>query len=1049
MSLYIFALGIKAANGLVKSTINTANAFSDEGTEVSIINILGKNGGFDFLDPAFKLNENVNRYSLDAMSETYGDSLKNESFHTEMQQFLKAEFHQGHKKVLESLNEQLTENDLIIFSHPLAMILFAKANPTTKAKTVIQVHGNYIEEVDNMELLRGYVDYVDYIQTVSLYMRNDLIQFLNVPAEKVICIYNITRPISLNKKLTPYLKRISIVGSIQERKNQLDAVKMLELIQDRNVILQIYGKPLKKEYMERIEFYIKSNNLKDRVVFYGLSSEEDIYSNSDVIVMTSEHEGYPYIFFESAIYGIPIVSYDFKYGAKEFTCDNQNGCLVPMFDYQKMAEVVNTLLTNEEEYKQVAQFNLENFNKKYNEKSILADYHKLFKNINRKLVLNEKEINQVISIDNLKSTSSIVEVYEPWSGKNKDVEAFNVSFDINVDVSSACFFYTFHKSNFAINLVEATRSSDLLSRFMPCGTHVSLKIPKVNRLSLDMPMSKFDIYMQYNNQTYYVAAIQKAEACQPKSSDKYPMLTGYSRLNFEWRDKMFIKDIPHILRIDGFFIGYPDFDAIKSIKDECNEELGFSTRTLKFYGKDLLVFKLASGLYKKLHILMNSGKSFILDFSQYSYKSVFDKLLELEKRYNLYDVKVANSYIWELIRVPVFEHILEATGVLDKHFSKPSTISNVYFGDYSIENLPKKNILLFEFPRKKSVDYKTLAFKQEFKSECNILEYPQKDGYIDAYNDENVYPIKDFLDYCDDNNIEISYSSEDKSIIRWFKRIFIEAFGLDIEFSQFIHARLIKFTREFNYFNKFFSTSSYKEVVIPSAYWSAGIIAAARKNNIITSDIQYALISPYHPSFAFHTNARAYGTDRVYLWSKYWIIKETTYNKSFVLESNYFKEKIKQLNLNTNLESEFDVVFISQGRIGKRIFDFALDFAKSNPRLTLAFCPHPDELVEKYPRFQEVSKYTNLVLNTKYDSLVIINKSKSVVGVYSTALIEALALGKRVYSFTISGHEVMKREVEKGYIEYVSNAKDLLEKIESASENNKNLAKELFNIEEF
>ncbi|TNH02732.1 glycosyltransferase family 4 protein, partial [Pasteurellaceae bacterium Phil11] len=301
--VYIFALGIKAANGLVKSTINTANAFSNSGTNVSIINILGKNGGFDFLDPAFPLSDSVLRYSLDALSEIYSSSeLHNLEFHVENQQFLKAVYNGAHAKALQDINANLTENDLIIFSHPLAMVLFAKANKKTKAKTLIQVHGNYIEEVDNLALLRDYVDYVDYIQTVSKYMRDDLIELLGVNQDKVVCIYNITHPIALSKNKEKLLKRISIIGSIQKRKNQLDAVRMLSLIQDRNVILQIYGNALKKEYLDLLNFHINNYGLADRVIFKGLSSEKDIYENTDVAIMTSEHEGFGYIFLEAALY---------------------------------------------------------------------------------------------------------------------------------------------------------------------------------------------------------------------------------------------------------------------------------------------------------------------------------------------------------------------------------------------------------------------------------------------------------------------------------------------------------------------------------------------------------------------------------------------------------------------------------------------------------------------------------------------------------------------------------------------------------------------------
>lgn len=235
--------------------------------------------------------------------------------------------------------------------------------------------------------------------------------------------------------------------------------------------------------------------------------------------------------------------------------------------------------------------------------------------------------------------------------------------------------------------------------------------------------------------------------------------------------------------------------------------------------------------------------------------------------------------------------------------------------------------------------------------------------------------------------------------------------------------------------------------MIPSAYWSAGIVAAAKNNNILASDIQYALISKYHPSFSFPAvTTRAYGADRVYLWSKYWNIKETPYNKSIFPISNYFKEKIKNLNLSNSSKNKYSTIFISQSRVGRKIFNFAIEFAKQNPKISVAFAPHPDESIDLYPRFNEIFKYKNMTLVSDKETIEVINESVNVVGSYSTSLIEALALGKRVYSLTIGGHEILEREVEKGYIKYISSIKELSDLVSQNKIGNENLVSTLSEV---
>lgn len=1048
MSVYIFALGIKSANGLVKSTINTANALSDRGIDVTIINVIGKNGGFEFLDPSFPLNSQVNRFSLDAMSLEYeSPNLNKEILHIESQEYLKATYTGAHKKVLQKLNEKLTCNDLIIFSHPLAMVVFSKANPQTSAKTIIQVHGNYSEEVDNLNLLKGYLDYVDYIQTVSKYMRDDLIKILNLNPESVICIYNITRPIKNLIRKKDKLKRISIIGSIQDRKNQLDAIRMLSTIEDRNIVLQIYGNTLRKEYRALLDFHIKNYGLTDRVLFKGIASERDIYENTDIAIMPSKHEGFGYIFLECALYGIPVVAYDFKYGAKEFSQNNKNGCLVDMGDYKTLAKNVQLFLNDINKYEEVVSINREFFINEYNENSIIELYLSLFENKNNELNWSNNHDRNAVKISNLKLKDVSEKVFEPWNNNLNEMDFYQISFEVTGDIKNAEFYYVYKKSKFPIQKIAAQpRKYGFIKKLANINNNkeevVKLNIPKVNRISMGKLLNNFDVILKKDSYEESIASIR--DSSLKSSNIKDNMVESYL-------GSFSIKDIPHILKPNGLYIRYPSLDAICLIENERGEPLEFVTQVMKYYGKEYVFFKLKTGLYENIKVLMNSGDTLEIKFSNYSYGDVFNKIIELENTYNLFDLKINDIHIWELIRVSIFENILEAVGVLDKHFSKPSVINNEYFGNKSLGSLEDTNEkkLIFEFPRKGIIDYKTVSIKKMFKKNSVVFEYPQRVGYSDdVYNAESsTYPLKEFLDFSKSFDSNIQFSREENSNIKWLKEIFIRNIGIEIEFSLYIKSRILKYLKEFTYFNEHFKLHKYDEVLIPSAYWSAGIISAAKANGITTSDIQYAVISKYHPSFSFSQPARAYGPDRIYLWSKYWNIGELTYNKSFIMDGNYFSEKIQSMDIDKSKPYEYDVAFVSQSRIGRRVFDFALNFAIKYPNKNIVFCPHPDEDYTLYPKYYESISIKNLVTNIQYETLEKIYCSENVVGVYSTSLIEALALEKKVFVLKLSGYELYEKEINKGFMDIIENPEELyrsINKEEKLSEN-KNLSKLFFN----
>ncbi|PMI35240.1 hypothetical protein BCT30_21540 [Enterovibrio norvegicus] len=1038
MSVYVFALGIKAANGLVKSTINTANSFSEKGIDVNIINILGQNGGVEFLDPAFPLYEKVNRYSLDAISQKISENNdENFIFHEENQQFLKAKYHLGHKKSLQLINSTLTEKDLIIFSHPLAMVLFIKANPEILAKTVIQIHGNYLEETDNLNLLREYCNKVDYLQTVSDHMKDDLLQVLNVEPEKIKCIFNITRPIIIKKVESKLTKRISIIGSIQSRKNQLDAVKMLSLISDRNVVLQIYGKPLKQEYMSLINSHVKLLGLTDRVLFKGLASEKEIYENTDVAIMTSEHEGFPYIFMESAVYGIPIVAYDFKHGAREFSDNNANHCLIPIGDYKGMAKVVEKLLIDDNFYNEVTTINKTRFDTTYAEHLILKDYNALYCESSNNTTISdviEKSSNiSPMNFENITCEPKNRSKIPAWGVDEKDAiqEAYyEISFEVEKLPNDAKFSFVYKKSLFSVKHeikqpVKSIRRPGFKRKTVDISRKiiVTLCIPVKNRLSMNSIMPNFDVVM-----------ISKKEGrkfvCSVSNGIVGSSSNNISRnLSEEYSGNAPLSKITTLLRPDGFWIRYPSFDAIRCIKNEKSEPLKYETRIIRFYGKDLPFFKVIDGLFSSLSIVMNNGKELNISFREYTYKNVFEKLIEIEKRLDLFDLQVAGTYAWELVRANLFESILEAVGVLDKHFSKLTSTQNVYFGSKSMVGLPKSKRLIFEFPRHSGVDFKTKAIQEQFADDSIVLEYPQATGYSDlAYKENsNHFPIKDFLDYSKKYSKAITFNSNDKRVINWLKHQLIEVFGLEIELSIFFSHRISKFKCEFDYFDAFFKLNRFDEVLIPSAYWSAGIVAAARKNKIIASDIQYAIISKYHPSFAFPVSGRAYGADRAYIWSKYWNIKEAPYNKTITSQFNYLKYRLRSLDIDSldTLKVDYDVCFASQSRIGKIMFENAFKYASNNPDKQVIFCPHPDEDASMYNGYCESCSMDNFHINDKEDTLTIVSKSDCVVGVYSTSIIEALALNKKTCCLKVNGFEVFEREIQKGHLKLLSSIDDL------------------------
>lgn len=144
--------------------------------------------------------------------------------------------------------------------------------------------------------------------------------------------------------------RILMVARLDDQKDHLTLLKAFELVtkEIRNAHLWIVGDgPLKND----LESYVNEYHLEKNVKFFGW--ERDInkfFINSDVFVLSSNREGFPYALIEAMSFGLPVVCTNTPYGPKEILDDGKYGFLVPMKAYTEMKDAIIKLLNDGDTY---------------------------------------------------------------------------------------------------------------------------------------------------------------------------------------------------------------------------------------------------------------------------------------------------------------------------------------------------------------------------------------------------------------------------------------------------------------------------------------------------------------------------------------------------------------------------------------------------------------------------------------------------------------------------------------------------------------------------
>ena len=105
---------------------------------------------------------------------------------------------------------------------------------------------------------------------------------------------------------------------------------------------------LKQNNLERLQTIVRDSKAEDSVLLEGKQSDvESYYLKSKIFAFTSSSEGFPNVIGEAMSAGIPVVAFDCVAGPSEMIIDNENGFLIPLFDYKLFQEKLSLLMDND------------------------------------------------------------------------------------------------------------------------------------------------------------------------------------------------------------------------------------------------------------------------------------------------------------------------------------------------------------------------------------------------------------------------------------------------------------------------------------------------------------------------------------------------------------------------------------------------------------------------------------------------------------------------------------------------------------------------------
>lgn len=145
--------------------------------------------------------------------------------------------------------------------------------------------------------------------------------------------------------------------------------------------LDIFGQG---EWREMLQQMIDKAELQDSVRLNRPTKQiGEEYVKSDMLVMSSNYEGFPMVMIEAMACGLPVVSFDYKCGPKDIIQPGINGLLVPNGDIQALADAMMKVM-EDEAYRKMLSLNARKVVDTYSEQAVMSQWIRLFTSITAK-----------------------------------------------------------------------------------------------------------------------------------------------------------------------------------------------------------------------------------------------------------------------------------------------------------------------------------------------------------------------------------------------------------------------------------------------------------------------------------------------------------------------------------------------------------------------------------------------------------------------------------------------------------------------------------------
>lgn len=400
---------------------------------------------------------------------------------------------------------------------------------------------------------------------------------------------------------------------------------------------------------------------------------------------------------------------------------------------------------------------------------------------------------------------------------------------------------------------------------------------------------------------------------------------------------------------------------------------------------------------------------------------------DLEKKFDLFSKSEQDIFFWQLIRFHLYYEITEKTGIFGApHGEKRLSVSSLFhmglkitesffFRNPFLSNKAYKNIVMPNSRQVNGVDIYTEELIRNLKADETLILYGRSIPETDS-GSKNLMAATYFnyvLALIDNNSL----SKETKELLIKIEALIKNTWDIKINIQRNCLLRINRFKRDIKTYQKIFEKTKSKNLYLVVGYLNQPIIRAAHLCGMKVIELQHGTFTKYHLGYSFPIDSDkiSYFPDEILTFGKFWSDHTPLpiHTKTTVIGAPYvqrIKDKVKEYSKEKNL-----IIFSSQGAIAKDLFPFAMEAAELMPDYKFVYRLHPNESLHSFECALTNKTLRNFSLSHKTPNIFeLLAQAEYQAGVFSTTLLEGIALSTKVILINMPGIEYMKPVIDAG-----------------------------------